>query len=134
MRRGTSVSSAIVEAGIEIGLERKFAQQRQAEGIDRADRDVAGPVAQLAPPRRRNLAARRRRAQRGDDPLAHLGGRLARERDRQDVRRVDTGAEQVDVAVDQHARLARARRRLERDVEARINGARASFPVTRVDA
>ena len=123
-----------VEPGIEVGLERKFTQQRQAKGIDGADRDVVGPVAQLAPPRRRKLAAGRRRAQRGDDPLTHLGGRLAREGDRKDVRWVDTGTEQVDIAVDQHARLAGARRRLERDVVARINGARASFPVTRVDA
>ena len=33
-----------------------------------------------------------------DDPLAHLGGGLAREGDRQDVRGIDTGAQQVDVA------------------------------------
>ena len=134
IRRGTSVSSATSKPGIEVGLERKLAQQRQAERVDRADRDVAGPVAQLAPARRRNLAAGRRRAQRGDDPLAHLGGRLAREGDREDVRRVDAGTQQVDVAVDQHARLAGARRRLERDVEPRIDGARASLPVARVDA
>ena len=41
-----------VEAGIEIGLERKLAQQRQAERVDRADRDVAEAIAQLEPARR----------------------------------------------------------------------------------
>ena len=47
------------EAGIEIGFERELAQQRQAERVDRADGDVADAIAQLAPARRRNLAARR---------------------------------------------------------------------------
>src|SRR5258705_13886497 len=32
-----------VEPGIEVGLERKFTQQRQAKGIDGTDRDVVGP-------------------------------------------------------------------------------------------
>ena len=37
-----------VEAGIEVRLERELAQQRQAERVDRADRDLAEPIAQLA--------------------------------------------------------------------------------------
>ena len=58
----TSVSSAMREAGIEIGLERELAQQRQAERVDGADRDVAEAVAQLPPSRRVDLARPRRRA------------------------------------------------------------------------
>ena len=81
----------------------------------------------------RNLAACGRRAQRRQDALAHLGGRLAREGHRQDVRRIDAGPQQVDVAIDEHARLAGAGRGLERDVEARIDGPLAAGAVARVD-
>ena len=38
-----------VEARIDVGLERELAQQRQAEGVDRRDRDVAEPLLQVAP-------------------------------------------------------------------------------------
>ena len=119
MSRGTSVSSAIENPGSRSASSGKLAQQRQAERVDRADGDVRRPIAQLAPACRRDLAARRALPQRGHDALAHLGGRLARERDGEDVRRIDAGAQQVDVAIDEHARLAGAGRRLERDVEAR---------------
>ena len=54
-----------VEARVEVGFEREFTQQRQAEGVDGADRDVVGPVAQLAPAARCNLASRRGIAERG---------------------------------------------------------------------
>ena len=50
-----------VEPRIEVGLERKFTQQRQAEGVDGADRDVVGAVAQLAPAAPAKLAAGRPR-------------------------------------------------------------------------
>ena len=59
--------------------------------------------------------------QRGHHALAHLGGGLAREGDRQDVARRHAGFEQPDVAIDEHARLAGAGRRFERDVAARID-------------
>ena len=45
-----------VEPGIDVGLERKLAQQRQAERVDRRDRDVAEALLELAPPRRVELA------------------------------------------------------------------------------
>ena len=50
-----------LEPGIDVRLERKLAQQRQAERIDRADGDLAEPIAQLAPARldRRRSAPRR---------------------------------------------------------------------------
>ena len=50
------------------------------------------------------------------DALAHLGRGLPRERDRQDVGRIDAALEQVDVARDEDRRLAGSRRRLENDV------------------
>ena len=58
----------------------------------------------------------------GEHAVAHLGGGLARERDRQDVPRIDARLDEPDVAVDEHARLARAGRRLEDDVVGRIDG------------
>ena len=64
-----------LEAGIEIRLERELAQQRQAERVDRADRDLAEPIADLVParpvelrPRRRCLAARGRCARASRPP------------------------------------------------------------------
>jgi hypothetical protein len=113
------------EAGIEIGLERKLAQQRQAERVDGADGNLAESLAQLAPARLLDLAALARLAQLPDDPLAHLGGGLAREGDREDVPRVDPCLQQVDVPVHEHARLARSCRGLEHDVAARVDGGRA---------
>ena len=79
-----------LEAGIEVGLERELAQQRQAERVDRADRDVAEAVAQSPPalPVSNSERAAARRSS-SDDPLAHLGRGLARERDREDVGRLD---------------------------------------------
>ncbi len=105
-----------VEAGIDVGFERKLAQQRQAEGVDRRDRDVAEPLLQVAPARGVELGQTARLLQPIDDALPHLGRGLAREGDREDVIRLDAGAQQVDVALDQHARLAGAGRRLEDDV------------------
>ena len=46
------------EAGIEIGLERELAQQRQAERVDRADGDVGRAVAQVAPSRAAGISPR----------------------------------------------------------------------------
>ena len=42
-----------LEAGIDVGFERKLAQQRQTERVDRRDRDVAEPLLQIAPARQR---------------------------------------------------------------------------------
>ena len=53
--------------------------------------------------------ARARGPTRGLDPLAHLGGGLVRERDREDLVRLDAAlAEQIGDAVGEHARLAGA--------------------------
>ena len=110
-----------VESRIDAGLEREFVQQREAEGVDGADADVVERVADLAPARRGEAALAVTLAQRRHDALAHFRRGLAREGDRQDVARRDTGFEQPDVAIDEHARLAGARRRLESDVAERID-------------
>ena len=117
-----------IEAGIDVGLERELAQQRQTERVDRRDRDVAEPLLQIAPASGVELRQAARLLQPIDDALPHLGGGLARERDREDVIRLDAGAQQVDVALDEHARLAGAGRRLEDDVLRRIDGVGAGRP------
>jgi hypothetical protein len=123
-----------LKTGIQVGLEGELAKERQAEGVDGADRDVGSPVAQLAPAGRWKLAACTRTAKRRDDSLAHLGRGLAGEGERQDFGRVDTFPQQVHVAVDQDACLACTGRCLERHVETGIDGAFAPRPVARVDA
>ena len=110
-----------IEAGIDAGFERKFVQQRQAERVDRADADVVERIADLAPPLRREAALAMTLPQRRHHPLAHFRRGLAREGDRQDVARRDAGFEQAHVAIDEHARLAGARRGLERDIAQRID-------------
>ena len=60
-------------------------------------------------------------AQRRHDALTHFRRGLAGEGDRQDVARRHAGFEQPHVAIDQHARLAGARRGFERDVAQRID-------------
>ena len=110
------------EAGGEAGLERELAQQRVAERVDGADGDVADAIAQRQPARAPRVALGGGAAQLRDDALAHLGGGLAGEGDGQDVRGIDADAQQVDVALHQHRRLAGAGRGLEHDVVARIDG------------
>ena len=105
-----------VEAGIEIGFERELPQQREAERVNRADRDVAQPVAELDPSGSIELGSGRRLAELAHDPLAHFGRGLPRERDREDVGRIDAALEQVDVARDEDRGLAGAGRGLEHDV------------------
>ena len=51
------------EPRVEVGLERELAQQREAEGVDGADGDLAQPVAQGAPARAAVAGARRLGAQ-----------------------------------------------------------------------
>ena len=48
-----------LEPGIQVRLERKLAEQRQAERIDRADGDLAEPIAELAPSRLVDVGALR---------------------------------------------------------------------------
>ncbi len=114
------------ESRIEIGLQREFPEQRQTERVDRADVDVASAIAELAPAGGRDVAPFHRRTQRPEDALAHLRGRLPRERDGEDVGGIDACAQQVDVPVDEHARLAGSGGRLERHVESWVNGPLAS--------
>ena len=105
-----------VEAGVEIGFERKLAQQRKTERVYRADRDVPETVPELDPSGAIELGSGRRLAELAHDPLAHFGRGLARERNREDVRRVDAALEQVDVARHQDRGLAGAGGGLEHDV------------------
>ena len=123
-----------LEAGIDVGLERKLAQQREAERVDRRDRDVGEAVADLrhSSGGMRLLAVAPRELV--QDALPHLGRGLARERDREDVARLDAGEQQPDVAIDQHARLARPGRRLERDVARRIDRQRARLGIAQLRA
>ena len=111
-----------VEAGIDAGLEREFMQQREAERIDGADPDVAKPVADLAPAGGRDAAFAVTLPQRGHHALTHLGGGFASEGDGEDVARRHTSLEEAHVAIDEHARLARARGSFERDIAQRIHG------------
>ena len=111
-----------IETRIDAGLEREFVQQRQAERVDGADADVAERIADLAPALVGDAALAVALTQRRHHALAHFGRGLAREGDRQDVARRHAGFEQAHVAIDQHARLAGARRRFERDVAQRIDG------------
>ena len=110
-----------VEAGVDAGFERKFVQQRQAEGVDRADADVAERVADLAPALLGNPAFAMPLAQRRHHPLAHFRRGLAREGDREDVARRHARFQQAHVAIDQHPRLAGAGGGFECDVAQRID-------------
>ena len=106
------------ESGVEVGLERKLAQQREAERVNRADGDVAVRSRSSRQRARgispRPAASRSVATMRSRISAAALRVKVMRE----DVRRIDAGAQQVDVAIDEHARLAGAGRCLERDVEA----------------
>ena len=75
------------EPGIEVCLERKLAQQAETERVDRADRDVAEMVPKGAPAHGIDPAFVGDPVEPREDALAHLGGRLPRERHRQDVAR-----------------------------------------------
>ena len=110
-----------VEPGVEIRLQGELAQQREAERVDRADGNVREPVAQRRPARLVLGGLARLRSQVADDPIAHFGGGLPRERDRQNVRGVDARSQQVDVARHEDLRFAGACRRLEHDVARRID-------------
>ena len=72
--------------------------------------------------RRVELRQPRRLPKPFDDAFAHFGGSLPRKGDREDVIGVDAGAQQVDVALDEHTGLAGPGRRLEHDVAGRIDG------------
>ena len=110
-----------LEAGIEIRLEGKLTEERQAERVDGADRDVRQPIAHVRPPRLVELRPGRRVFQLADDALAHLRRRLPRERNREDVAGIDARLQQVHVAPDEHRRLSGSGRRFEHDVVARID-------------
>ena len=71
------------------------------------------------------LASRRRSTMR----CAHFRGGLPREGDGENVIGIDAGEQEVDIALDEHARLAGAGRGLQHDVLRRIDGgSRAAAP------
>ena len=111
-----------LEGGIDVRLERELAKQRQAERVDRADGDVAQSIAEVEPARPIELGCGGGTAQLAQDALAHLGRRLPRERDRQDVGRIDPRLEQVDVSGDEHRCLPRAGRCLQHHVVPGVDG------------
>jgi hypothetical protein len=112
------------ETRLEIGLQWKLANEREAEGVYRTDGDLACPLSQVSPAcgviRREPSGLTNAR----QDSLAHFGRRLPCERHRQDVRGIDALSEQIHVPVDKHARLAGSSRCLEHDIAARIDGDR----------
>ncbi len=110
-----------VETRIQVGLERKFAQQGQAKRIDRADGNVAEPIAQVDPAGTIELGPCRRLSKLAHDALAHFCRGLAREGNRQDVGGIDAALQQVDVARDEHRRLPRSRGGFKDDVVRRID-------------
>ena len=74
-----------LEAGIEVGLERELAKQRQAERVDGADVDVAGSLAHVAPALLVRSSGLGPLAQLVQDAAAHFGGGFPRKRNREDV-------------------------------------------------
>ncbi len=110
-----------LECRVHARLQRELPQQREAECVDGGDLDVRDALAQLPPAQGEPRIATGPFPQGGQDPFAHLGRRLARERHGQHVRRIDTQPDQPDVPVDEDARLARTGRRLEHDVVAGID-------------
>ena len=111
-----------LKRGIDVGLERKLAQQAEAERVDRRDLDVGDALAQPAPDVGRELAAVGAPRELGQHAAAHLRRGLSRERDREDVARIDAGLDERGVPVHEHARLPCPGRRLEHDVVSRIDG------------
>ncbi len=110
-----------IETRVDVRFERKLAQQRQAERVDRRNRDVAETLLQVAPPPGVEFREAARLLEPVDDPLPHLGRGLARERDREDVIRFDAGPQQIDVALDEDPRLSGAGGRFEDDVSRRVD-------------
>ena len=94
-----------IKARVDVRFERKLAQQRQAERIDRRNRDVAETLLQVAPPSGVEFREAARLLEAVDDPLPHLGRGLARERDREDVIGLDASAQEVDVPLHKHTGL-----------------------------
>src|SRR5207253_8135126 len=100
--RGLDVRAALVlvqddGAGINVGLERVFAQDARAEGVD--GRDLRAE--ELAPDALPARAVRIRRVRQLDgddvaDALLHLRRRLLREGDGEEVAHLRAGAEEVD--------------------------------------
>ena len=112
------------ERGVEIRLEGKLAQQGQTERVDGADGDLAQPVPQRPPAVPFGRRSVRRAPELPDDAIAHLRRRLPRERDGEDIGRIDARPQQIDVARHEDRGLAGTRRGLEDDVVGRIGGER----------
>ena len=74
-----------VESRIHACLERKFTKQRQTEGIDRRNGDVAKTVLEIAPSHQIRPREPACLPQPAYDAFSHFGRRLARERHGQDV-------------------------------------------------
>src|SRR5262249_33968492 len=80
------------EARVDVGFERKLAEERQTERLDRRNVDAVQPIAELAPSSTVQLGAARL-FQPVNNSLAHLGRSLARKRDREDAFRIDACAQ-----------------------------------------
>jgi hypothetical protein len=111
-----------LKRGIDVGLERKLAQQAEAERVDRRDLDVGDALAQAAPDVGRELGAIGTPRELGQHAAAHLRRGFSRERDREDVARIDAGLDERGVPVDEDARFPCPGRRLEHHVVSGIDG------------
>ncbi len=109
------------EGRIDVGFERKFPKEAEAERVDGRNLDVADPLDEGPPPCGRDCPECGPPAQFREDALAHLRRRFPRERDGEDVARIDVDFDEPHVPIDEHAGLARAGRRLEHDVIQRID-------------
>ena len=78
-----------LEARIDVGLERKFAQQRETKRIDRGDGDVSDALANLAPQLGVEAALAVSAPQVVQNPLSHFGSGFSSEGDRENVARLD---------------------------------------------
>ena len=116
---------------LDVRLEREFAQETETERVDRRDLNISDAIAEQRPAIGRDLAAIGARHQLGHDAAAHFRRRLPRKRDGEHVSRIDALLYQPDVSLDEHARLPRARRRLENDVIGGIDGERARRVIRR---
>jgi hypothetical protein len=96
------------EAGVDVRLQRELADQRQAERVDGVDGNIRHPIPQRQPAPSILGRCNRGRLQLMHDALAHLGRRLAREGDGENVRGIDACSQQVDVPRHEDRRLAGA--------------------------
>ena len=110
-----------LECRINVRLERKLPQQPETERVNRRQADISKSTAQIPPACGIGGGKAACFPEPLNNALTHFGGCLPRERDSKDVIGINTGSQQVDIALHDHACLTRAGRRFQHDVAARID-------------